>query len=257
VGEITASAAIANAKAGEAAGSAAQALAIYGTAAAQQTAIATAAAQASLAAGYALSAGSVAQQDLSGVTAQALHRSPNAVTAMTVYDTSKASDGGAFVDKLGATSVVNEPLSGKWLGQRASESAARAVSGASTGDYYQLTTDGKIYKLNVTSGVTQIYRGNMAKWPRLMAFVTESLGVFVYDLTQPGRPLFRHFPVGANEVVFAAPTSIQTLQSTIAIGTASGLVLIDFARDAAKRLTTGVDQTYKGFLATATAGWAA
>ena len=98
----------------------------------QQDAVSDAERQSSLAAGYALSAGSIVQQDLSGVTAAALHRSPNAVTSMFVYDTSKDSDGGAWTEKCQGTSWYNEDLSGKWLGQQVSELEARA-SGATLG----------------------------------------------------------------------------------------------------------------------------
>ncbi len=184
-----------------------------------------------------------------------LHRSPNAITALFVYDTSKASDGGAFTEKLGHTSWARESLNGRWLGAQASEASARAVSGATTGDYFQLTTDGKIYKLNATSGTTQVYRGNKSALPKLMALVSESLGLFVYDLTESGRPLWRHFPVGANEIIFAAPTCISAIQSIIAVGSASGMAVIDIAKDRATKITTAADQVYKGPLAVATAGW--
>jgi len=146
-GIATTQAGIASDNAGTASSAAANALAIYGSASAQQAAVTTAQAQANLAAGYAASASSVVQQDLSGVTAQALHRSPNAVTAMFVYDTSKDSDGGAWTDKCQHTSWYNEPLAGNWLGAQVSEANARAVPAATTGDYFQLTTDGKFYRL--------------------------------------------------------------------------------------------------------------
>ena len=145
--EAAASATAANTSAGASAGSAASALAIYSNTAAMEAAKNTAIAQAALAAGHALSASSVVQQDLSGVSATALHRSPNAVSAMFIYDTGKDSDGGAWTDKCQHTSWYNEPLNGKWLGAQATEAAARAVSGATTGDYFQLTTDGKFYRL--------------------------------------------------------------------------------------------------------------
>lgn len=124
----TTQATAANLSAGQAAGSAASASAIYGSTAAQQTAVATAQAQASLAQGYAASAASVVQQDLSGVTAQALHRSPNAVTSMFIYDTSKDSDGGAWTEKCQHTSWWNEPIMGKWLGAQLNELQARSVN---------------------------------------------------------------------------------------------------------------------------------
>ena len=80
---------------------------------------------------------------IAGVTAAALHRSPNAITALFVYDTARDSDGGAWTERCQHTSWYNESLSGRWLGQAASEAAARAVTGATTSDYFQLTTDGK------------------------------------------------------------------------------------------------------------------
>lgn len=115
------------------------ALAIYGTTAdlnaAQQIMLGyanTASAQANLAAASAASAASVAQQDLSGVTAAALHRSPNAVTALFVYDTAKDSDGGAWVERCSDKSWANESLNGTWLGARTSELMAR-LTGATLG----------------------------------------------------------------------------------------------------------------------------
>jgi hypothetical protein len=113
-------------------------LAIYGSAAAQQSALANAQAAASLAQGFAASAASVVQQDLSGVNAAALHRSPNAVTAMFLYDTSKDSDGGAWTEKCQHTSWFNEAVTGKWLGANDTEQLARFV-GATKGA--ELCTD--------------------------------------------------------------------------------------------------------------------
>lgn len=86
-------------------------------------------AQASLAAGHAASAASVVQQDLAGIAAQALHRSPNAVTAMFIYDTSKDSDGGAWTKKCQNTSWYNEPIFGAWLGAWDNELQARSAGG--------------------------------------------------------------------------------------------------------------------------------
>jgi len=205
--EITASAATANAKAGEAAGSAAQALAIYGTAAAQQTAIATAAAQASLAAGYALSAGSVAQQDLSGVTAQALHRSPNAVTAMFVYDTSKDSDGGAWTERCEGTSWYNEPVMGKWLGARGSELEARNENAAlgpelvTNGDFSVSATGWEIQSplsVSVTGGVA-IVTGGTAAFESFYQIVPVVVGK-TYRVSATHTSLYFDVSTGLNSV---------------------------------------------------------
>jgi trimeric autotransporter adhesin len=154
---------------------------------------------ASVAAGHAASAASVVQQDLSGVTAAALHRSPNAVTVMFVYDTSKDSDGGAWTEKCQHTSWYNEPINGKWLGAQASEAAARAVSGAATGDYFQLTSTGAFRSLNATTGTTEVFRGNKRDFPRLAGIVAEAGNVTIYDLTEPGRPMWMRFVRGAGD----------------------------------------------------------
>lgn len=245
--------------AGQSAGSAAQALAIYGNTTVMQTAVAQAAAQASLAAGHAASASSVVQQDLSGVNAAALHRSPNAVTAMFVYDTSKDSDGGAWTEKCQHTSWYNEDINGKWLGAQASEAAARAVSGATTGDYFQLTTDGKFYKLNATSGTTEVFRGNKRDFPRLSAIVADGTSsganrVVIYDLTEPGRPMWMAASANANNYNYypfipgvngVLPTSIHAINSTVAIGFSgvadrySYLRLEKFASDSMQTYSNG------------------
>lgn len=236
-----ASAATANTKAGEASGSAASALAIYGSVDAQQAAVATAQAQASLAAGYAASAASVVQQDLSGVTAQALHRSPNAITALCIYDTSKDSDGGAWTERCQHTSWWNEAINGKWLGARASEAAARAVSGAVTGDYFQLSTDGKFYKLNAGSGTTEVFRGNKRDFPRLAGIVAENQNVTIYDLTEPGRPMWMRFVAGGsgsnlNFLTAGGVNGLTMLNGVMCVSSgAEALRIIDFPLDTARQ----------------------
>lgn len=224
-----------------AAGSAAQALAIYGSVAAQQTAVATAQAQASLAAGHAASAASVVQQDLSGVTAQALHRSPNAITSMFIYDTSKDSDGGAWTEKCQHTSWWDEAINGKWLGAQASETAARAVSGAATGDYFQRTSDGRFYSLNDGSGITEVFRGNKRDFPRLAGIVAEATSVNIYDLTEPGRPMWMRFAANGHSYCPNPVAAVHALNGLIGFAgnaTSNGFInggfrVVDFMRDRA------------------------
>lgn len=243
----TESAAAALGSKGAAAGSAASALAIYGNTAAMQAALDSAKNQVSLAAGYAASASSVVQQDLSGINAAALHRSPGTIVAQCIYDTSLDSDGGAWVDRMGHTSWMNEPLNGAWRGQVASEAAARAISGAATGDYFQLTTNGKFYKLNAGSGTTEVFRGNKAKFPRLSAIVAEADSVTIYDLTEAGRPMFcRVVAVSAsdpyaqlwrNSASYPA-TSVGALNGVVLVGLGGsssvpegGVLVLNFAAD--------------------------
>jgi hypothetical protein len=390
-----ASATAANTSAGNASGSAASALAIYATAAAQQAALINAQAAASVAQGFAASAASVAQQDLSGVTSAALHRSPNAVTAMFLYDTSKDSDGGAWTEKCQHTSWYNEAVTGKWLGSAASEILARNIGGtlsaeqaptpdfsSSTGwsliagasisngalfldaqansraettvagltynvgdvievtlvisettggfqnisvqgnntgvgfnqdffqigvptvgthtsrfvttgafltgtnpfriikvtaagttkidsvsvkkvtalntssnDYFQLTTDGKFYKLNPTSGVTEVFRGYKRKFPKLAGIVAEAANVTIYDLTEPGRPMWMRFEqsAGANIVLEgSSATSVSALQSEMLVGcSAYDLYRVRFANDDGIQYSNSstISGKYKGNIA--------
>lgn len=226
----------ADASADVASGAAASALAIYGSVDAQNTAVAVAQAQASLAAGFAASAASVAQQDLSGVTAQALHRSPNAITALFIYDTSKDSDGGAWTERCQHTSWWNEAINGKWLGSQATEAAARAVSGATTGDYFQRTSDGRFYSLNAGSGTTEVFRGNKRDFPRLAGIVAEAANVTIYDLTEAGRPMWGRWNAGSdffiNTAGSGAITSLTAAQGLLTVGTSTrGLALFDLPKD--------------------------
>ena len=139
----TASFASASTKAQEAEAHKNTALAIYGTTTAQQTAVASTQASATLSSGYAASASAALQQDLSSITAQALHRSPNATTAMFIYDTGKDSDGGAWTEKCQNTSWYNEPICSRWLGPQLNEVNARyegATLGTSFGDIFTSAT---------------------------------------------------------------------------------------------------------------------
>ena len=215
-------------------------------AAAASASASTATAQANLAASSAASASSVAQQDLSGVTAAALHRSPNAVVAMCVYDTSKDSDGGAWVERCTQTSWFNDALNGTWRGACASEAACRAISGATTGDFFQLTTDGKFYKLNAGSGTTEVFRGNKAKPGRLGTPVCEAASVSLYDLTESGRPAWMRFVAAASNMIQGTISGVAMLNGILAVASNSGLFVVNLAADTATLYNTSGRSTYRG-----------
>ena len=90
--------------------------------------------QSSIAAAAASLVSGITQQDLTGVNTVGLHRSPNAITSMFIYDTSKDSDGGAWTEKCQNTSWYNEAMSGKWLGAFPSETIARAYDTITSGN---------------------------------------------------------------------------------------------------------------------------
>lgn len=102
-------------------------LGVYPTLAAQQSAVVAAQGLAANAVTTSAASSLTLPQDLSGINAAALHRSPNAITAMFVYDTSKDSDGGAWTEKCQHTSWYNETIMGKWLGAQSSERDARHI----------------------------------------------------------------------------------------------------------------------------------
>lgn len=184
---------------------------------------------------------------LSGVTATALHRSPNAIVAQFIYDTQNDSDGGAWTERMQDKSWYNETLvtGAWWAGGFASESAAR-TAGATTNDYFQLTTDGKFYSLNAGSGVTETFRGNKAKFPRLAAIVAEATNVTIYDLTEAGRPMWMRFVATFNgsdqaggSMLLAHPTQpitgVAALNGVFGVSASNNtnlpLTLVNFGQD--------------------------
>ena len=194
--------------------------------------------------------------------AAALHRSPNAITALFVYDTSKDSDGGAWTQKCQHTSWYNESINGKWLGAHANESAARAVSGATTGDYFQLTTNGAFFSLSAGSGTTQVYRGNKRDFPRLVAIVAEAASVTIYDLTEAGNPMWMRFIRGGttnenSNLIFGGSntsSSVSFFNGVFFVGSDAGLSVICFAKDSASRIGSSVTVQYNRNIAQRNSG---
>jgi len=228
-------------------------------AAAQAAAASTSATNASTSASTATtaSASAVAARDLSiaawasaaapmenlAAFSQSIHS--GTIVKAIIYDTSKDTDGGAWRQRCGWTSWMQETLGGTvWLGQAATAAAAWAMSGAATGYYFQNTTDKKFYQLGASSpSVTEVFRGNVAKFPEKVAIVAETQRVVIYDLTQPGVPMWMVF---ARTVATTANTNVITntageLVSSIAafcgvlcIGqNPYDLVQIHFVKDAA------------------------
>lgn len=205
-------------------------------AAAAQAGVAAAAAQVSLAAGYATSAASVVQQDLSAALAVALHKTGFAVTQVLVYDTTQDSDGGAWRKRCDHTSWFNEPLNGKWLGTQVSETTARAVSGATTGDYYlRAHAAGQMFALNAGSGITEVQRGNRAEFPAIAGLVVANTDkLYIYDLTQPGWPLWMRFP-GASGFNPGTITSLAARNGEVVVAGSLAVQTVSFVGDYMRR----------------------
>ena len=168
------------------AGAATAATAVAGSATALGTAattLAITAASAAVAASTALTAWQNSTDSSETLPAISVNGFNGTVVASCIYDTSLDSDGGAWRKRCAATSWYNEvtTATGKWLGYRSTEAIARAIAGASTGDYFYNTTDKLFYSLNATSGVTQVYRGARKEFPEVVAITAEAGRVIIWD----------------------------------------------------------------------------
>ena len=205
--------------------------------------------------------------DLLGGSSSTLHRSPEPVLSLFIYDTSTDSDGGKWTERCQSLSWYNEELCGGWLGAQESETAARSMEKAEAGAYFQLTTDGKFYRLEEGSGVTEVFRGNKRAFPRLAAIVADGWSITLYDLTEPGNPMWMRFMVSEGNVA-AGATHAAIEDQRMAISSNSvvagqgrlytagvtsgrrGLGLIDFARDGATYFSRPVARWLLGGIAT-------
>jgi hypothetical protein len=148
-----------------------------------------------------------------------------AIVDSIIYDTRKDSDGGAWRKRCTGTSWYNETVYGKWLGEVANEAAARAIVGATTNDYFHNTTDGLFYALNVTSGVTQVYRGNKREFPECVGIVTEATREIYFDLTDATMPMWKVVPRVGKSLGYVAASNGKVI-----VGSSSGVFVEDFIK---------------------------
>ena len=132
---------------------------------------------------------------------------------------------------------------GNDLGELVNEAAARAISGATTNDFYHNTTDGKFYKLNVTTGQTEILRGPKAEFPQSYEIRAEATRVIIFDeqtgsmwrTIKAGRShsYFLGFSTGGaiSSVVFIGGCLFVGLSGTTTNGSINALAVMDFAAD--------------------------
>lgn len=193
----------------------------------------TATAQAAAAAASATSAASVVSQDLSVIDKTVFAAT---IVDAFIYDTERDSDGGAWRKRCAHTSWENETLSGNWLGSAANETAARAISGATTGSYYYDTTAVKFYTLNASSGRTEVFRGNTRKFPARVLITVEAARVVLWDLTQAGAPMFLVFATTAGYSLHSGTvTSVAAINGQIVVGMSTQAIALRFVADRAEK----------------------
>jgi hypothetical protein len=165
----------------------------------------------------------------------------SAIVAAIIYDTRKDSDGGAWRNRCQATSWYNETIYGVYRGERATEAACRAISGATTNDFFHNTTDGKFYALNATSGVTEVFRGGRSEFPEIVAITINGNNAIVWDLTDSSVPMWIVIPitVGGGWVYFghSQASSITAINGAMLFGTQDGVVFADMIRDRGRIIT--------------------
>ena len=171
------------------------------------------------------------------------------IVAAIIYDTKKDSDGGAWRKRCQSTSWYNETVYGNYLGERTTEAAARAMSGATTNDFFHNTTDGKFYALNATSGVTEVFRGNRREFPEVVAITAEAGRVIIWDLTDSSVPMWMVFKVGTGYLLNDAAAgrvvgAVSAINGDVYVGLVNGsnnaLSKLSFIKD------TGVEYFFTG-----------
>jgi len=89
----------------------------------------------------------------------------------------------------------------------------------------------------------------------LMVLVATATELTLYNAADSTLPVLKVFTVGANNIVFAAPTAITALNGRLGVATGSGFVEINLITDRATKFTTGDDEVYNGTLNTTGNGW--
>jgi hypothetical protein len=118
------------------------------------------------------------------------------------------------------------------------------------------------YEPKGSEGTTsEIFRGNKAEFPKLAAIVAEATSVNIYDLTEPGRPMWMRFLSSAanntttTRALLGANTqaAIAALNGILATGATANSgyqgSLINFPADSVPYLTNGVSGSFRGDIA--------
>lgn len=98
-------------------------------------------------------------------------------------------------------------------------------------------------------------RGSRREFPSVAVIVAEANKVTIYDGDDPSLPMWMVFNVGVDNLVFAAPKTVSSLNGIILVGTSLGLSIINFISDSAVKKTTSPDEIYKSGLGLEGSGW--
>ena len=176
-------------------------------------------------------------KDLEGLSLAAINRVAMVSTSIIdaiIYDTSRDSDGSAWRERCQHLSWFNEARpTGRWLGVQAGEGSARAAGGVS-GDYYWRSAEpAGAYRLDGSSGNTQIYRGSSAKFPAIALIVATTTSVIIFDATDPSLPMWMVFIMGNTYLGASSGTvsSVAMVNGVMVVGESVRMVVTDFIGD--------------------------
>jgi hypothetical protein len=87
------------------------------------------------------------------------------------------------------------------------------------------------------TGITEVFRGNTASFPRLAALIAEANYLTIFDLTKPGRPMWMRFNGNVNPTTNwwasgSSITAIAMVNGRMYVGASvSGMRIVNFASD--------------------------
>lgn len=110
-----------------------------------------------------------------------------------------------------------------------------------TGKVFGSSPDGKFYVLGATyATLVETLVGNKRAVPRLAALALASDRLIVFDVEEPGCPMWRVWGLS----VFGAAQSVTYRDGRVIVGCANGLATIDLARDAGRFQQVGNDRLF-------------
>ena len=109
------------------------------------------------------------------------------------------------------------------------------------GAQLELGSTATAYEPKTTQGSTsEVFRGNKRDFPRLAGIVAEASNLNIYDLTEPGRPMWGRWALAT----FNTANAVCAAQGRVLVGCANGLVTLDHAGNGGRFQQGGNDRVF-------------
>jgi hypothetical protein len=161
--------------------------------------------------------------------------SSTSIVDVAFYDTTKDSDGGAWVDAATGKSWNSETgmATGKYVGVFTSVALAVAGGGV-VNDFFYNSNTAKFYRITATGtpACEECFRAGSQKFPRLALIVAESNRVTIYDGTKATLDMWMVFNTGSNyNLVGSTITAISAISGEIYVSSSVGLACLSIIND--------------------------